>query len=97
MFEEDYFIFEWMAGDAPTVSSHINVYFTDSMQAGPGENLKDVALKILQNGVAAVPIIHSSPEDGSYPQLLHLTSLSEILKCKFFLIWILSGLNNELK
>lgn len=56
------------------------------MQAAPSENLKDVALKILQNGVAAVPIIYSSPEDGSYPQLLHLTSLSEILKCEFLLI-----------
>lgn len=67
------------------------------MQAAPSENLKDVALKILQNGVAAVPIIYSSPEDGSYPQLLHLTSLSEILKCEFLLIWILSGLNDEVK
>ncbi|XWS08619.1 hypothetical protein CRYUN_Cryun40dG0017300 [Craigia yunnanensis] len=49
--------------------------------ARPGDNLKDVALKILQNGVAIVPVIHSSSEDGSFPQLLHLASLSGILKC----------------
>ncbi|KAB2092761.1 hypothetical protein ES319_A02G052000v1 [Gossypium barbadense] len=49
--------------------------------AGPGDNLKDVALKFLQNGVATIPVIHSSLEDGSFPQLLHLASLSGILKC----------------
>ncbi|XP_022741037.1 sucrose nonfermenting 4-like protein isoform X6 [Durio zibethinus] len=54
--------------------------------AGPCDNLKDVALKILQNGVAIIPVIHSSSEDGSFPQLLHLASLSGILKCicRFF-------------
>ncbi|KAJ1387430.1 CBS domain [Sesbania bispinosa] len=51
------------------------------VDAGPHECLKDVALKILQNKVATVPIIHSSSEDGSFPELLHLASLSEILKC----------------
>ncbi|RVX22070.1 Sucrose nonfermenting 4-like protein [Vitis vinifera] len=51
------------------------------MCAGPYDNLKDVALKILENEVATVPIIHSSSEDGSFPQLLHLASLSGILKC----------------
>jgi len=56
--------------------------FIHILQAGPLECLKDVALKILQNKVATVPIIHSSSEDGSFPQLLHLASLSEILKCK---------------
>ncbi|KAA8548501.1 hypothetical protein F0562_000232 [Nyssa sinensis] len=49
--------------------------------AGPDETLKDVALKILQNEVATVPIIHSSSENGSFPQLLHLTCLSGVLKC----------------
>ncbi|KAG8480933.1 hypothetical protein CXB51_025597 [Gossypium anomalum] len=49
--------------------------------AGPCDNLKDVALKILQSGVAIVPVINSSSEDGSFPQLLHLASLSGILKC----------------
>ncbi|KAL8105304.1 hypothetical protein AgCh_029191 [Apium graveolens] len=51
------------------------------VQAGPDENLKDVSIKILQSGVAALPIIHSSSEEGLYPQLLCLASLSEILKC----------------
>ncbi|XP_004508285.1 sucrose nonfermenting 4-like protein [Cicer arietinum] len=51
------------------------------IHAGPYDNLKDTALKILQNGISTVPIIHSSSEDGSFPQLLHLASLSGILKC----------------
>ncbi|XP_062143654.1 sucrose nonfermenting 4-like protein [Alnus glutinosa] len=50
------------------------------IHAGPYDCLKDVALKILQNKVATVPIIHSS-QDSSFPQLLHLASLSGILKC----------------
>ncbi|KAG2694806.1 hypothetical protein I3843_08G159000 [Carya illinoinensis] len=55
------------------------------IHAGPYDCMKDVALKILQNKVATVPIIHSS-RDGSFPQLLHLASLSGILKCiyRFF-------------
>ncbi|XP_061338054.1 sucrose nonfermenting 4-like protein [Gastrolobium bilobum] len=51
------------------------------VHAGPHECLKDVALKILQNKMATVPIIHYSSEDGSFPQLLHLATLSGILKC----------------
>ncbi|XP_041020082.1 sucrose nonfermenting 4-like protein isoform X1 [Juglans microcarpa x Juglans regia] len=50
------------------------------IHAGPYDCMKDVALKILQNKVATVPIIHHS-QDGSIPQLLHLASLSGILKC----------------
>ncbi|XP_020576886.1 sucrose nonfermenting 4-like protein isoform X1 [Phalaenopsis equestris] len=49
--------------------------------AGPFDSLKDVALKILQNDVSTIPIIHSSAQDGFFPQLLHLASLSGILKC----------------
>ncbi|MBA0716651.1 hypothetical protein Golax_015464, partial [Gossypium laxum] len=49
--------------------------------AGPHDSLKDVALKILNGKVATVPITHSSSPDGSFPQLLHLATLSEILKC----------------
>lgn len=56
--------------------------FAFDLQVGPHECLKDVALKVLQNKVSTVPIIHSSSEDGSFPQLLHLASLSGILKCK---------------
>ncbi|QCD79963.1 sucrose nonfermenting 4-like protein [Vigna unguiculata] len=51
------------------------------IRAGPYDNLKEIALKILQNGISTVPIIHSSSEDDSFPQLLHLASLSGILKC----------------
>ncbi|MCL7022620.1 hypothetical protein MKW94_018801 [Papaver nudicaule] len=51
------------------------------IHAGPYDCLKDVALKILQSKVATVPIIHSSTQDGSFPQLLHLASLSGVLKC----------------
>ncbi|XP_038718172.1 sucrose nonfermenting 4-like protein isoform X2 [Tripterygium wilfordii] len=50
------------------------------ISAGPDDSLKDVALKILQNNVSTVPIIHSSGQDGSFPQLLHLACLSGILK-----------------
>ncbi|KAK7392001.1 hypothetical protein VNO78_20427 [Psophocarpus tetragonolobus] len=57
------------------------IYPQHLVHAGPLESLKDVALKFLQNKVATVPIIYSSPEDGSFPQLLHLASLSEVLKC----------------
>ncbi|XP_021898792.1 sucrose nonfermenting 4-like protein [Carica papaya] len=51
------------------------------IQAGPYDSMKDVALKILQNKVSTVPILHSSSQDGSFPQLLHLASLSGMLKC----------------
>ncbi|XP_024996157.1 sucrose nonfermenting 4-like protein isoform X2 [Cynara cardunculus var. scolymus] len=56
------------------------------VKAGPDENLKDVSLKILQNRVATVPVTHSPSDDGSYPQLLYLASLSEVLKlvCRYF-------------
>ncbi|XP_047311013.1 sucrose nonfermenting 4-like protein [Impatiens glandulifera] len=51
------------------------------VHAGPYDSLRDIALKILQYNVATVPIIHSSSPDGSCPQLLHLATLSGILKC----------------
>lgn len=56
------------------------------IQAGPYDSLKEVAVKILQNKVATVPIVHTSSQDDSFPQLLHLASLSGILKCKLFSI-----------
>ncbi|KAL0384811.1 UNVERIFIED_CONTAM: Sucrose nonfermenting 4-like protein [Sesamum radiatum] len=62
------------AGNLRSHSRHL-------VQAGPYDSLKDVALKLLQSKVSTVPIIHSSSQDGSYPQLLHLASLSGILKC----------------
>ncbi|KAI9393949.1 hypothetical protein POPTR_005G029900v4 [Populus trichocarpa] len=51
------------------------------MQAGPYDSMKDISLKILQSSVSTVPIIHSASQDGSFPQLLYLASLSGILKC----------------
>ncbi|XP_051129290.1 sucrose nonfermenting 4-like protein isoform X2 [Andrographis paniculata] len=53
------------------------------VQAGPDDSLNEVALKILQNGVSTVPIIHSSSLDVPLPHLLHVASLSGILKCIF--------------
>ncbi|GJN22604.1 hypothetical protein PR202_gb10184 [Eleusine coracana subsp. coracana] len=50
------------------------------VHATPYESLRDIALKILQNEISTVPIIYSSSSDGSFPQLLHLASLSGILK-----------------
>ncbi|KAH1083639.1 hypothetical protein J1N35_023400 [Gossypium stocksii] len=51
------------------------------VHAGPYDSLKDVVLKILTSKVAMVPIIHSASQDGSFPQLLNLATLSEVLKC----------------
>ncbi|KAG4122593.1 hypothetical protein ERO13_D11G275900v2 [Gossypium hirsutum] len=51
------------------------------VHAGPYDSLKDVVLKILRSKVAMVPIIHSASQDGSFPQLLNLATLSEVLKC----------------
>ncbi|KAK9288546.1 hypothetical protein L1049_017005 [Liquidambar formosana] len=63
------------------IDGHGRAFPRHLIHAGPYDNLKDVALKILQNEVATVPIIHSTSQDGSFPQLLHLASLSGILKC----------------
>ncbi|KAG6394793.1 hypothetical protein SASPL_145383 [Salvia splendens] len=56
------------------------------VQAGPDDSLNEVALKILQSGVATVPIIHSPSADSPNKNLLHLASLSGVLKCicRFF-------------
>ncbi|KAI5402537.1 hypothetical protein KIW84_050231 [Lathyrus oleraceus] len=51
------------------------------IHAGPYDNLKDVALRILQNGISIVPVIGSPSEDGSFPQLRHLASHLGILRC----------------
>ncbi|CAI9102194.1 OLC1v1000426C1 [Oldenlandia corymbosa var. corymbosa] len=51
------------------------------IHAGPYDSLRDVAIKLLQNKISTVPIIHSTSQDGSFPQLLHMASLSGILKC----------------
>ncbi|KAL6198087.1 hypothetical protein ACLB2K_027879 [Fragaria x ananassa] len=51
------------------------------ISAGPSDSLKEVAIRILQNKVATVPVVHKTSKDGLFPQLLHLASLSGILKC----------------
>ncbi|KAL8042855.1 hypothetical protein ABFX02_09G079200 [Erythranthe guttata] len=54
------------------------------IHAGPDESLADVASKILQNNISAVPVIYSV--NGSNPRLLHIVCLSRILKniCSHF-------------
>ncbi|CAM8927976.1 unnamed protein product [Rhodiola kirilowii] len=49
--------------------------------AGPFDSLQDVCRKVLLNKIASVPILHFSVPDESFPQLLHLVSLTGILKC----------------
>ncbi|EOY06470.1 Sucrose nonfermenting 4 [Theobroma cacao] len=81
---ETHTISAWKEGKAymnGQVDGHGRPISRRLIHAGPYDNLKDVALKFLQNGVATVPIIHSSSEDGLFPQLLHLASLSGILNC----------------
>ncbi|TXG71765.1 hypothetical protein EZV62_000344 [Acer yangbiense] len=81
---ETHTISAWKEGKAymnRQIDGHGRAFSKPLIDAGPNDNLKDLALKLLQNQVATVPIIHSSTEDGSFPQLLHLASLAGILKC----------------
>ncbi|XP_030463051.2 sucrose nonfermenting 4-like protein isoform X2 [Syzygium oleosum] len=81
---ETHTIAAWKEGKAylsRQVDGHGRAFSRPLVYAGPFDNLKDVTLKILQNDVASVPVIHSSSEDGSFSQLLHMASLSGILKC----------------
>ncbi|KAM0962765.1 hypothetical protein ACFX2A_022328 [Malus domestica] len=82
---ETHTIAAWKEGKAylnGQVNGHGRAVPRQLVHAGPYDNMKDVVLKILQNGFATVPIIHSSSEDGSFPQLLHLASLSGV--CRYF-------------
>lgn len=81
---ETHTIAAWKEGKAylnRQIDGHGKAISRPLVHAGPLDNLKDVTLKILQHDVASVPVIHSSSEDGSFPQLLHMASLSGILKC----------------
>ncbi|EXB74812.1 Sucrose nonfermenting 4-like protein [Morus notabilis] len=81
---ETHTISAWKEGKAylnGQIDGHGRALRRRLIHAGPHDNLKDLALKILQNEVATVPVIRSSFEVGSYPQLLYLASLSGILKC----------------
>ncbi|KAG8369994.1 hypothetical protein BUALT_Bualt14G0071500 [Buddleja alternifolia] len=68
------------------INGQVSAISRGLVQAGPDDNLKEISLKILQNGVTSIPIIHSSSVDASNPHLLHLASLSGVLKCicRFF-------------
>ncbi|XP_073018077.1 sucrose nonfermenting 4-like protein isoform X3 [Primulina eburnea] len=46
--------------------------------AGPDESLADVASRILQNNISAIPVVHSV--NGLCPRLLHIACLSGVLK-----------------
>ncbi|KAI3445330.1 hypothetical protein Pfo_001995 [Paulownia fortunei] len=81
---ETHTISAWKEGKAHLnrqIAGNLRSYSRHLVHAGPYDSLKDVALKLLQYKVSTVPVIHSSSQDGSYPQLLHLASLSAILKC----------------
>ncbi|KAL3843954.1 hypothetical protein ACJIZ3_001357 [Penstemon smallii] len=81
---ETHTIYAWKEGKAHLdrqIAGNLGTYSRHLVHAGPSDSLKDVALKLLQSKVSTVPIIHSSSQDDSYPHLLHLASLSGILKC----------------
>ncbi|KAF3653026.1 Sucrose nonfermenting 4-like protein [Capsicum annuum] len=63
------------------IDCNLNSYSRSLVHGGPYDSLKDLALRFLQNKVSTLPVIHSSSPDGSFPQLLHLATLSGILKC----------------
>ncbi|XP_075514351.1 sucrose nonfermenting 4-like protein isoform X1 [Primulina tabacum] len=48
------------------------------IHAGPDESLADVASRILQNNISAIPVVHSG--NGLCPRLLHIACLSGVLK-----------------
>ncbi|KAK1364046.1 hypothetical protein POM88_039607 [Heracleum sosnowskyi] len=47
------------------------------IHAGPGESLQDLARRIVQYRISAVPVLDST-EDGSCPKLLHVACLAGI-------------------
>ncbi|XP_042065660.1 sucrose nonfermenting 4-like protein isoform X2 [Salvia splendens] len=81
---ETHTISAWKEGKAhltQQISASYDSYMNRLVHAGAYDSLKDVALKLLQSKFSTVPIIHSSSQDGSCHHLLHLASLSGILKC----------------
>eukprot|EP00250_Pteridium_aquilinum_P004034 c14284_g1_i1 orf=410-1861(+) len=64
------------------------IRLTDTMQrrhplyyVGPDDSLKEVAQKLLHHQVTTVPVLHFPAQEQALPQLLHLATLSGILKC----------------
>lgn len=53
-----------------------------NLQAGPDESLADVASRIRQNNISAIPVVHSV--NGLCPRLLHIACLSGVLKRMFW-------------
>ncbi|XP_071723904.1 sucrose nonfermenting 4-like protein [Rutidosis leptorrhynchoides] len=81
---ETHTIAAWKEGKAylnRQIDGHGRAFSKPLVHAGPYDSMKDIALKILQHNVATIPIIHSSADGDTYPQLLHVASLSGILKC----------------
>ncbi|TVU44222.1 hypothetical protein EJB05_03658 [Eragrostis curvula] len=78
---ETHTISAWKEAKRQTYGRNDGQWRQHLVHATPYESLRDIALKILQNEISTVPIIYSSSTDGSFPQLLHLASLSGILKC----------------
>ncbi|XP_010551058.1 PREDICTED: sucrose nonfermenting 4-like protein [Tarenaya hassleriana] len=81
---ETHTISAWKEGKAylnRQADGHARPVTRNLIYVKPYDILKDLVSKILQNGVATVPVLYSSSEDGSFPQLLHLATLSGVLKC----------------
>lgn len=81
---ETHTIFAWKEGKlhlSGQIDGNGTSYPRHFIHTGPYDSLKDVALKLVQNRISTVPVILSSTQDGSFPQLLHLASLAGILKC----------------
>ncbi|KAK1363924.1 sucrose nonfermenting 4-like protein [Heracleum sosnowskyi] len=60
-------------------ASSSSLAYRSLVQAGPDESLLDLAHRIVQYRISAVPILDSA-EDGSCPKLLHVACLGGILK-----------------
>ena len=51
-------------------------------QVGPDDTLKSVIKALLHYRVATLPVLYMPADNWALPQLLHLASLSGVLKCK---------------
>ncbi|EFJ07854.1 hypothetical protein SELMODRAFT_229585 [Selaginella moellendorffii] len=51
------------------------------ISVGPDDSLRQLTDKLLMNEVATLPVLTHVAQDGFVPQVLHLATLSDILKC----------------